>query len=688
MTSPPQRAVRPSLRFRVSTLLLPISALLWATATYAQIDPNRSGNRPNAQNISERDTAAAQTVSELPDSIILYRFDPARPTVETGVRDSALDLRYVRYDPVLRHGPDFVYLNNLVQPAALNPLLGGGYERDRRLLQPTHPAYAPRPLPFYGLNVPYAYAAYNQGGEIDDGQVEVLFGAPFDKGWSVGFDYFRTYQAGQANRYPQAQGERIRLGATVSYVPDSSRHRAYASLSLNSWGFFNPGGYGFVVAGSDEPIPDDPFLATTALQSYRTEGALSEYAYRHRYFLREQLSPKPAGWAASARVSRARTSQRTAGPSTLLQTDGTFDVDSGLASLRPFEVDDANEVRDDRGNRYAVVSETVLAKADLEYYTAPGTDTELAFDLRAGLYVGRQELTAEFYDGEDTERLFGLTAEIRGELARQFQLDARGDFALGSRAGQGRVEGSLSWDYRDRLGVEAFALLERSDAPWAATTVGVNDALLFPQLDLPVSTHTKLGGAVRYAPLQAEIKAYLEVFADGWVYDAFGFARAAGTNPAIPTLEYAGHFGYGMVHFDTRGVLRSDAVSDEVYLPAFSGQQSVYLQADLFQSALTLMVGVDSWVRSPVELYGFAPLTNVFHVVAQPRSVGWQYSADAFLAFKVQAFKAFVRLENALASERLGVPPMNVDGYPIVRGPSSGFYGELFRFGISFSLYN
>ena len=637
--------------------------------------PSRSIDRPSGQRLNERDTATAQVVSELPDSIILYRYDPARPLRQFPVADSALDLRYVRHDRVQRTGPDYVYLNNLIQPAALNPLLGAGYRRERRLLQPTHPAYESAPAPFFGLNVPYAYAAYNQGGEIDDGQVDVLFGAPFANGWGLGFSYLRTYQAGQRNRYPVAQGERIRLGATVSYVPDSSRHRAYASLRLRSWGFFNPGGYVFSDNGA-VAFPEEPAFAVPNLEGYRTEGSESEYAYRHRYFLAEQLDARPRGWAGSVALSRKQIAQRTAGPSTLVNSDpGT-----GYPPLAPFELDD-------RGNRYAVTATSVLAQAELEYFTDPTRAEQLAFDLRVSAYGGTQRFDAEFYEATDRETLLGITGEVGGELRRQFRLDASADLALGTRAGQGRVRGQLAWDYRDRFGVAAFALFERTDAPWSTTTVGVNDALV-QRGDLPVSTHTQLGGALTYAPLDAEVRGYLEVFAEGWVYGEFGLARAAATTPAIPTVDYRTRLRYRFLRFDLRGVVRSPSLSDEVYLPAFTGQQSVYAEFGLFRDAMKLLVGVDSWARSPVDLYAFAPLTNVFHVTEAPDRLGWQYSADAFVAFKVQSFKAFVKLENALASDNGGIPPRTVEGYPIVRGPQPVFFAELLRLGVSFSLYN
>ena len=650
--------------------------LLCATGDVrAQLPTPRSEDRLSGQRLPSRDSATAQVVSSLPDSIVLYRYDPSDPQRQYPVTDSALDLRYVRFDRIQRAGPDFVYLNNLVQPATTNPLLGAGYQQSRRLLQPTHPAYESPTAPFFGLNVPYAYAAYNQGGEIDDGQVDVLFGAPFANGYNLGFSYLRTYQAGRRNRYPAAQGERIRLGATLSYLPDSSRHRAYASLQLRSWGYFNPGGYSFA-ADDTISVPELPLLADPDLEGFRTEGSESVYAYRHRYFLRPQYGPSAEGWAGSVRLSRKQIAQRTAGPSTLVNgVEGT-----GYPDLAPFEIDD-------RGSRYAVSSVAVLAQADLEYYTEPATGDDIAFDFRAGVYGGTQRFQGEFYDGIDREALLGIAGGLRGEIASQFALEATADLALGSRAGQGKIQGELSWQYRDRFGVSAFALLERSDAPWAATTVGVNDSLLL-RTGLPVGTHTILGGSLRYAPLATEIRAYLEVFADGYVYDAFGFARAATTTPAIPTLSYETALRHRFLRFDLRGVLRSPSLSAEVYLPSLTGQQSLYAETRLFKRGMTLIGGVDTWIRSPVERYAFAPLTNVFHLDDQAARADWQYTLDVFLAFKVQSFKAFVKLENAFASLDGGVPPQTVQGYPIVRGPGRGFYGDLLRLGISFSLYN
>ncbi len=630
--------------------------------------PERSSGRTSGQDLSLRtDSATAQVTSELPDSIILYRYDPRFPSRQSGITDSALDVRYVRFDPVSRYGPDYVYLNNLVQPAATQPLLGARYHSTRPFLQPTHPAYQTPEAPFFGMNVPYAYAAYNQGGEIDDGQAEVLFGSPFANGWNLGFTYLRTYQSGQRNRYQQAQGERIQLGATVSYVRDSSRHRAYASLRLGSWGFLNPGGYTFARRDTTES-PEEPFLAVAELTDTRTEGSESAYGYLHRVFLREQTDATADGWAGAIELSRKQEAQRTAAPP------------NDLPELDYFEVDD-------RGARYAVSSVAVLAKAYLEYFTPPTGAAAVDFDFRAGAYYGTQRFDGGFLTGALTQNLLGLAGEMHGTVLRQFELDADVDLAFGERAGLGRINGQLSWDYRQRFGLAAFALLERTDAPWTATTVGVNDRLL-RRVDLPVSTHTKLGGAISSPRLGLAARGYLEVFADGWVYDTLGLARAARENVAVPTLEVESNLRYRFLALDVRGTLRSPPNSTEVYLPAYTGQHSLTANTRLFKDAMQLMFGVDLWVRSPVRLYEFAPLTNVFHLSTDPTRVGWQYNADVFVAFKVQTFKAFVKLENALAKGEGDIAPATVRGYPLVRGPEPGFYPGLLRLGVAFSLYN
>ncbi len=584
-----------------------------------------------------------------------------------GITDSALNVNYVRFDPVSRYGPDYVYLNNIVQPAAAQPLLGVRYRSTRALLQPTHPAYETPDAPFFGMNVPYAYAAYNQGGEIDDGQAEILFGSPFANGWSLGFTYLRTYQSGDRNRYQQAQGERIQLGATVSFAPDSSHHRAYAWLALGSRGYFNPGGYQFAQQDTVE-LPDDPFLATTQLEDVRTEGSESLYSYQHRYFLQQQSTAAARGWAGSVELSRKQEAQRTAAPPIVLPEYAFFQVD-------------------DRGSRYAVTSTAVLAKAYLEYFTPATGASAVDFDFRAGVYGGTQRFDGDFLPEALPQNLLGIAGELKGTVARQFTLDADLDLALGERSGLGRLYGRLSWDYRQRFGLEAFALLERSEAPWTATRVGVNDRLL-REVDLPVSTHTKLGAAISAPKLGLSARGYLEVFADGWVYSTTGLARAAGENVTIPTLEIESDLTYRFLKLNVRGVLRSAPNSTEVYLPAYTGQHSLTANARVFKDAMQLMLGVDFWVRSPVTLYEFQPLTNVFHLSDTPTAVDWQYNTDLFVAFKVQTFKAFVKLENALSQGEGRVAPATVRGYPLVRGPEGGFYGGLLRIGVAFSLYN
>ncbi len=651
--------------YRKGLLLLCLLGFAGTLSLLAQ----RSNPRSNPQDVRAReaDTATAQVLSDLPDSIILYRFQPSEPKRQEAIADSALSLAYVRYDPITRHGPDFVYLNSLVQPAAANPLLGKGFRPYRQLVQETHPAYAPLEAPFLGMNVPYAYTAYNQGGEVDDGQVRVLFGSPFANGWQLGMAYQRTYPSGRNNRYPSTTGDRIQLATALAYAPDSSHHRGYASLQLNSWGFNNAGGYTFAL-DPEETVPETPFTAVPLLRLLRTEGRRRGFSYLHRDFLREQNTAEPLGWAAAAEISYHRERQRTA----------TTELDTPL--FEPF-------IRDDRGLRHAVRERTVLAKAYLEYFNASSTGGALDFDLRAGVYGGRQRFEADFLPDTLSQNLFGLNGRFSTTLYKQFALSVDATLPLDDRAALGQLNGRLSWTYRQRFGLEAFALLERVDAPFAAEYVGANDYLL-QRTVLPTSTHTRLGAAASYQPLGARLEAYLESFAGGWVYGPYGIAQASAQNITIPTLDFSVALAWKLLRFDNRGILRGTEGNESVYLPAYTGQHSLYLEAFLFKRAMQLIGGFDAWVRSPTRLYGYAPLTSVFYVDPAAARVDWQYTTDIFLAFKVQSFKLFVRLDNVLVSDLAGAPPRTVTGFPVIRSGGSGFSAGLFRLGISFSLYN
>ena len=629
----------------------------------------RSTNRPNAQDINARqnDSTTAQIELELPDSIIVFSYDPRAPKQQRPVLDSALDLAYVRYDPVQRYGPDYVYLNSLAQPAAANPILGAAFTPYRQLLQARHPAYQPLAAPFLGLNLPYAYTAYNQGGEVDDGQINVLFGSPFANGYQLGLVYRRSYPSGRNNRYPSASGDRIQLALALAFAPDSSHHRGYASLQSTSWGFNNPGGYTFALVDT-LGVPETPFVAEPILQTLRTEGRLRNFNYLHRYFLRQQNTGADAGWAVAADLSYHRERQRSS----------TTELDS--ASFEPLLVDD-------RGLRSFMEERTVLAKAYLEYFSPPATGAGLDFDLRAGVYGGSQRFSADFLSGALPQNLFGLHGTFSTVVSRQFDLRLEATVPLDNRASLGQLRGKLGWRYRDLFGLEANALLERTDAPFAAEYFGVNDVLL-QQRQLPTSTHTRLGGALTYLPWAARLEAYVESYTGGWVFERYGVPRPVSTIPTIPTLAYQSHLEWRWLHVDLRGVLRASRGTADVYLPAFTGQQAVYAEVLLFRRAMQLMGGVDTWVRSPTRLYGYAPLTSVFYVDAAAAELGWQYSTDLFLAFKVQSFKFFVRLENAFISINDGAPPRTVTGFPLIRSGGGGFSAGLFRLGVSFSLYN
>ena len=629
----------------------------------------RSLPRPNPQQLprGDDDSTRQQTLIELPDTLIVNRFDPREPRRLRPVLDSALDLAYFRYDPIARHGPDYVYLASLAQPAAANPILGADFRPYRQLLQARHPAYEPLEAPFMALNVPYAYTAYNQGGEVDDGQVRILFGSPFANGWQLGFAYARTYPSGRNNRYPRSSGDRIQLAGALSFTPDSSHHRAYAALSLNSWGFDNAGGYTFALEDTLE-VPESPFTAIPLLRTFRTEGRRRGFTYLHRYFLREQTTGTSGGWAASAEVDYHIERQRSS----------TTEADSAL--FGPFRIDD-------RGLRHSLRERTVLAKAGLEYFSAPRAGGGLDFDLRAGVYTGQQRFTADFVPGALPQNLFGVYGRFATTLREQFALTTEATVPLDGRAGLGQLRGRLAWNYRDRLALEAKALLERTDAPFVAEYVGVNDVLL-ARMDFVASTHTRLGLAVSYRPLGARVEAYLETFSGGWTFGAFGIARGLDETVAIPTLALATNLRWRYLRSDHRGVLRATTGNRDVYLPAYTGQHSLYAEAFLFDRAMQLLGGVDTWVRSPSRLYGYAPLAAAFHVRDDAGTLGWQYTADLFFGFKVQSFKLLLRLDNAFVADLAGAPPRTVAGFPVVRSAPDGFSAGMFRLGISFSLYN
>ncbi len=652
-------------------VLLFACGLVGFPSLFAQLIPERRSNQELPGQDTSRSVEESRNV--LPDSIILESYNPTFPIAKSQIKDSLLRLTYARFDPMLKAGADFVYNNSVIQPAALNPILGTPYERLRQLSQAEHPSYSNLDAPFFNQNIPFSYVAYNQGGEIDDGQVDVKLGRSFANGWKLSFQYHRTYNSGRSNTYPNSGGERIYLGSSIAYTPDSSRHRAYLSLVLRSKGFFNSGGYLF--ASNDTiSVPEDPFLATSNLSSPpRTEGRRRRIRYLHRYFLKPQADETPKGFAGALDLSYTTRDLRTS--TTFSET--TFAADSAYYGIYSI---------DNRGLRYDLSSSTVLAEADIEYYASAEGDLPVAFNFRAGIYGGSQKFEALHEERPRSQVLLGLNGQVQGTILDRFTLDADADIALGARVGEGKIDGSLSWKIADRFKLAGEVLLERSAAPLATEVLGVNSQFL-QNTNLSVSTHTQIGGSANYVPLNLQVKGYLDVYADAIVYGENGIPENTSSEIAIPTLSYDLPLTFGPVSFMNRGVFRNPVQSQAVHLPGYTGQHSLFCKATVFKESMDLIAGVDGWIRSPVRRYGYFPLTSVFYIDRDANQADWQYSLDLFLAIKVQSFKAFVRMDRILVSDSEDLPA-TVEGYPIARAEGVIPVKSVLRLGVSFFLFN
>ncbi len=657
-------------RFTCALLIL----TLVAVSADAQIIP-RNDDRQRLP--SDRDSTQDVANSSLlrPDTVILLRYDPQFPVAYRGLTDSLLDLAYVRYDPVQAFGPDYVSLNSLAQPATLNPVLGTPYTRLRPTTQREHPGYLDPAAPYFEANVPFSYTAYDQGGEIDDGQFQGLFGRSFAEGWRLGFDYRNIYQGGTRNRYPESAADRVSLGATLAHVPDSSRHRSYAWIRLGSAGYSTSGGYLYPIeAEADDPtFPDDPGFLDPKFTGSRSEERHSNYHLLHRTFLRQQLDSAASGWSASVGADYGRG-----------RTRHTANIPVDSAQLARFSEQHEGFLVDDRGLRYAFEESSLVGQANLEYFLDPRVDARFGFNFQAGVYAGQQRFAFET-QSDSKQTLLGLSGKLAGEVLNDFSLNAEADIALGERAGQGKLLGSLGWTFREQFNLSAEALLERSEAPWSAERAFVNGELVADR-SVPVSTHTRFGGSLLWVPTGILLRGYLDAYLDATVYGADQLARGSGTIAPIPTLELDAPVQLGPLVLANRAVARAQLSGRAVRLPSYTAQHSAYVDLRILKRRLNLMAGLDGWVRSPADLYDYSPLTGVFYLGDGAANRDWQFSADAFVAFKVQSFKAFVRLDNLLVNAP-DDPPLTVRDYPEVRGGAKPLRTYL-RFGVSFFLFN
>lgn len=646
-------------RIRSYSLLLSLLACLSSYYTFAQPNSTRISN----ENRDSTDIKENELVT-FPTKVNVSFYHPNSPTRTSILTDSLLDLTYTRFDPIFADRTQLRTLNSLA--ATSTPFLPfeDQYQVIPRLIQNQGNFHEQDIAPYFIQDIPFSYTAYDQGLELNDGQIRVLFGRKFNKGWNIGFRYHRIYQGASTNVYPDSDAEQIRLGLSISYLPKNSKHHVFVDYQSKNYDQESAGGYSFAKY-KPYTYPDATFLAQTTYNPIITNYSKQIVNALYRYYLNKQTNHKPNGWAFSNKFSYT--------------TQNLLGYKSSISSADSFSL----SYIDLRGLRSSIQQTSYIGQSKIEYYSPDSTSQTLKTNFSAGISAGYLDFDPEYTPFSKKTFLLNAIGSLKLSLLNNLNLEASTTLAINENIGQGKLNSTLSYALQKRILLQPSILLTRYKAPLNHQLFSVNNQIIYNATINP-TTRIKIGGSVK------DLKNELELYLFNTNYDNPTLLK---NDSSFNQLSSYGYIELGakiplkwkFINFNIDASYTQEYEKQEL-LPQVRSHQSLAFDFLVFKKKMNLKTGIDGYLISPVKNASYLPLQNAVGVEENAIKTDWQFAYSPFIAFKVQSFKAFVRFENLLTNS--GKPAQTVQGFPLVRSNFIGTTKAYTRFGISFFLLN
>jgi hypothetical protein len=199
----------------------------------------------------------------------------------------------------------------------------------------------------------------------------------------------------------------------------------------------------------------------------------------------------------------------------------------------------------------------------------------------------------------------------------------------------------------------------------------------FWQNDFKKTLETHLSGTLAVPRFGFEATAAYTLLNNYIYYDAKVRATQASTPLSILQLILNQNFKLGAFHLDNTISLQK-TTEKFLRLPEVYSKNSLYVEGKVFKKVMLARVGFDLRYATSWFAPAYMPLTGQFYV-QETAAVAAHPALDAFLSFRVQSFRFFVKMENLLG-DYAGSRYYQIFRYPM---PEASF-----RFGVRWRLLN
>jgi Putative porin len=628
------------------------------------------------------DTDSTQSDVEI-DTANIVSFYPDKPAVTYPENDSLLNNYFHQYDPTRHRALDYFDLG-MPSTAAYSAVYQSSVHRGLDMGLHAFDVYQIKnsDIRFYQQTKSFTDVYYSSASQTN-GSFDAKFSRNFANDVHLSIDYKRLWNT-NLTTLPQVK-KGLFNGTGLTY--DAPRGRAVA-FGIGLWvhreqydGYFT-----FTSNISNEKdqggILDDAILKNTEggtlttvvptplLTNAVTRYEKYEYSYLHYLKLRKDSTGTKRNFLASHQITFRSATYRASDP---------------FSNSQPLPIDSffyGTLLNDARGLRFALKEKMLENTFNLSTGSLRAIDTAKA---------KKGTTQNDWFEVGITHQFNNVNQELGGRNFNNILLRGRWNFTpsdnlkvetyahfnlLGHNVGDYRLSGELFYNvknigsltvkgvnqlYEPSMIQESLVLTQRS--AWENTFKKTLETSISGTLSVP-----KVGfeGTFAYNLLNNYI-----------YFDKTFMPQQASTPLSIVQLILTENAKFGNFHLDNTLAFQKPT-EKFVRLPDLYTKNSFYVEGKIFKQAMLARVGFDLRYATAWFAPGFMPLTGQFYV-QEKEKVAAHPSLDAFLSFKVQSFRFFVKMENLLGAYT-GSRYYQIYNYPVPEGS--------FRFGVRWRLLN
>ncbi len=670
-----------TIRYYLKPFVLTIGFLFLCLKTAVAQLPTQGFGNPNSTVTPETDST--QSDVEI-DTANIVSFFPTNPTVTFPENDSLLNNYFQQYTPTRRRSLDYFHLG-MPSTAAYPSVYQPSFRRGLDIGLHAFDVYEIKnsDIRFYQQTKTLTDVFYSAASQTN-GSFMAKFSRNFANDVHLSIDYNRLWNSnlttlpkvgnkllgGSGFTYDVPRGRSVAFG--LGLWVHRERYDGYATFTSNIVNQKDQGGIqsdSFFTTNNDAgqltTIVPTPLLdnATTRHEKY-------EYSYLQYLKLRKDSTGTKRNFLASHQITYRSAKYRSS---------------DAFPNNAPLEIDSffyGSLLNDSRGVRFFLQERMIENVFNLSTSRLRTLDTTQKVKLSTQNDWFEVGISHQFHNvNQDLGTRNFNNVILRGRWNftpnDNLKVETYAHFnVLGYNVGDYRLSGELFYNLKNVGSLRVKAINQLYEPSLIQNDIVITQRP-FWENNFKKTLESNLSGTLAVPKIGFE-GTFAYALLNNYIYfDKNVLPQQASAPLSIVQLILTENIKLGRFHFDNTLAFQRPT-ENFIRLPDIYSKNSLYVEGKIFKKAMLARVGFDLRYASAWFAPAYMPLTGQFYV-QETEKVAAHPSLDAFLSFKVQSFRFFVKMENLLGAYT-GSRYYQIYNYPVPEAT--------FRFGIRWRLLN